>query len=229
MTGELLGREDVGEFLRGLQRSLEEKVGEVQENPSISGEEAFIEKFVVPHLYEYVEAHPGALDGRGRREVIRAESRASREKYRLPKVGCSLGHPFTKVMGVRPAKLFGLWRAGAKKSAGFQACPDLALGPPYKIVFECKYFKSDAESLPRETLVEYLYQAFFYRALPRREAARGRPEWDYEYGCLLAYDATRNRRLVRAWETVREGIEGGFWNAGNIFVMILPSGSRTGT
>jgi hypothetical protein len=133
-----------------------------------------------------------------------------------------------RIVRIRPsvffqADLFKLWSPGGKRVSGFEAWPDLTLTAPYKVVFECKYFKGEAaDPLAKHALVEYLYEAFFYRALPRREENEKGPGWDYEYSCLLAYDATRNHRLANAWAQVKDGIERNFWYAGNIFVMMLP-------
>jgi hypothetical protein len=71
-------------------------------------------------------------------------------------------------------------------------------------------------------LVSDIYQAFFYRGLPRVDATkRGHPEWDYDYACLLAYDASPDGTLVAAWEALDSSVRQSFWDGANIYVMIL--------
>ena len=60
----------------------------------------------------------------------------------------------------------------------------------------------------------------FYRGLPsiapRKEGEAG---WDYEFACLLAYDASENGELAALWDAVNA--KDTFWEGANIFIMIV--------
>jgi hypothetical protein len=103
-----------------------------------------------------------------------------------------------------------------------QAYPDFCLRPPFpfKIVFDAKYFLQNSRSAANKALVEGAYEVMFYRGLPFANARNAQePSWDYEYGCLLAYDASDDGVLESAWDSVR--CKDTFWDGGNIFVMIV--------
>ena len=71
----------------------------------------------------------------------------------------------------------------------------------HKIVFEGKYFSNGSLTYAQKELVGDIYQAFFYRGLPFvPQTRRGRAKWDYDYSCLLAYDASPMGTLKAAWE-----------------------------
>jgi hypothetical protein len=93
---------------------------------------------------------------------------------------------------------------------------------PHSIVFEGKYFANGSTGDASRELVSDIYQAFFYRGLPRVEASkRGHPKWDYDYACLLAYDASPNGTLLNAWDALPPSVKRCFWDGANIYVMIL--------
>ena len=71
-------------------------------------------------------------------------------------------------------------------------------------------------SLTIAALVAGIYEAMFYRGLPKED---DESLWNYDYGCLVAYDASKSRALHAAWEAVT--CKSDFWMGGNIFVMIL--------
>jgi hypothetical protein len=49
--------------------------------------------------------------------------------------------------------------------------------------------------------------------------------WDYDYACLLAYDASIDGSLQKAWNTINEAVRlEGLWDGANIYVMILRGG-----
>jgi hypothetical protein len=105
-----------------------------------------------------------------------------------------------------------------------QSCPDFALRKPFahSIVFEGKYFARGSKEYAARQLVADLYQAFFYRGLPSVEATkRGHPEWDYDYACLLAFDASPAGSLKDAWDSLGSSVKKSFWEGANIFVMII--------
>jgi hypothetical protein len=114
------------------------------------------------------------------------------------------------------------WKSG-RTNALKQSCPDIAIREPFpfKIVFEGKYFGKGNRVQAETALVTSVYQAFFYRALPYVPPHKTRPPWDYEYSCLLAYDASDDGSLQAAWKELPDTVRQGFWNGANIYVMIL--------
>jgi hypothetical protein len=68
-----------------------------------------------------------------------------------------------------------------------------------------------------------VYQCMFYRGQPPVPRTKTHTEWDYEFACLVAYDASKEQSLVKAWEAVRPEVRAGCWDSANIFVMVLPS------
>ena len=116
------------------------------------------------------------------------------------------------------------WKGEPNKQTS-QSAPDLALRNlfPFNIVFEIKYFADGGLGKAATELVTDLYQAFFYRALPYVKATESKPSWDYEYACLLAYDASPGGTLRQSWESLPPKVKSGFWNGANVYAMILRS------
>jgi len=237
-----LPRDEVKEFLQRLQTHLgtvlanrQDVIDTVTERARKNKggkdfEAALVEEFILKALHGLLaQSETQYLDGRQPRDVILAESvRARREKaYAAGSPVRTPGHPFQKAIAARAEKIFSRWQGGElnqRKSAVGQVCPDVALISPYRVVFECKYFKTAGLQIAKAALVEGLYEAFFYRAMPRQaRSMKHGAGWDYEYACFLAYDATPNHRLVNAWNAVKERVEENFWDDGNIFVMIFPT------
>jgi hypothetical protein len=116
------------------------------------------------------------------------------------------------------------WKGESNKQT-IQSGPDLALCKPFpfNILFEIKYFEKGGLEKAETELVNDLYQAFFYRALPYVKATERKPSWDYEYACLLAYDASPGGTLHQSWESLPPKVKSGFWNGANVYAMILRS------
>jgi hypothetical protein len=134
----------------------------------------------------------------------------------------ALKYPFTKQFSAVDKVVDSWWNG----SGGLDctANPDFALRfpCPYKVVGETKYFRKGGIDAAKTELVRSVYQCFYYRGLPIVPEAEKRPAWDYEYACLLAYDASGNGTLTRAWESVGPKVKAACWNGANIFVMLLP-------
>lgn len=135
-------------------------------------------------------------------------------------------HPFSKGIADRPQAIMRRWKGDPKKQTS-QSAPDLALRNPFpfNIVFEIKYFGDGGLEKATTELVTDLYQAFFYRALPYVEATESKPSWDYEYACLLAYDASPGGTLHQSWEGLPPKVKHRFWKGANVYAMILRSGA----
>ena len=76
-------------------------------------------------------------------------------------------------------------------------------------------------------LVKSIYQCFYYRGQPKVPASKTHAEWDYDYACLVAYDASESRNRIEAWICVNTNVEKECWNASNILAMVLPAPSNT--
>jgi hypothetical protein len=135
-------------------------------------------------------------------------------------------HPFSKLLSASAKDVAEKWREGKAQSLT-QACPDFALRDPFphKIVFEGKYFERGSFDKASRDLATDIYQAFFYRGLPYVPSKGSRAAWDYDFACLLAYDASLDRTLKSAWESLSHEVRKGFWEGANVYVMILAGGS----
>ena len=194
-------------------------------------EATMVVEFVLPGLNRFLaEQETQNLNGKKPEAVTLAEARSARPKYAVDTPVRTPGHPFQKVIAAKTTEIFARWKGGElnkPKSAFGQVCPDFALTSPYGVVFECKYFRTPGHEPATDALVKGLYETFFYRAMPPgRESRAGRTNWDYEYACFFAYDASENFRLVKAWDEVKKRVEEPFWSEGNIFVMMLPEKVR---
>jgi hypothetical protein len=188
-------------------------------------EAAFLNSFVLPALTNALRD-----DGLDREDACRAllnEYHPSMRDISLDGPARTVRHPFTKVLGGGASAIYSRWAQGS--AALTQSCPDFALREPcrHKIVFEGKYYSNGSLTYAQKELVSDIYQAFFYRGLPFvAETRRGRAAWDYDYACLLAYDASRGGTLKSAWEALPQTVQDSFWDGANIYVMILGGQGR---
>jgi hypothetical protein len=181
-------------------------------------ESAFLGEFILPQLEDFLKT-------RGDQTLVAQDPSsaicvgfAAPHKYRQ-RVSIE-GHPFGKI-ALKPEDLYRRWKE--KQIALIQSYPDITLLAPYRILFEGKYFKRNLKSPARTQLVSDLYETFFYRALPKLPASKKRLAWDYPYACFLAYDASEDGALLKAWNDLPEKVKKAFWENANIFVMILPA------
>ncbi len=184
-----------------------------------ASETAAVGALIVPALYEVIRR----IHGDEASQIVLSENEAARRELGLPdrNLTRALKHPFTKGKD-DPLKLFERWAHGKLPES---TCPDAALGPPYRVLFEAKYFAQDALSTAKRALVDGLYQTVFYRGLPQAEATnpRRKAHWHYEYGCFVAIDTTG--KLLEAWAQI-ERVADEFWRSANVYPVIvdLPRG-----
>jgi hypothetical protein len=234
-----LSREEVHDFLCRLQDYMRKELADregVKNKVSDAAkgkdyEASMVDEFVLPSLNHFLAEHDTQnLNGKKPEAVTLAESRSARSKYAVGSPVRTPGHPFQKVIAAKPKEIFARWKGGElnkPKSAFGQVCPDLALTSPYRVVIECKYFRTPGLQPATDALVKGLYETFFYRAMPPgRQSRAGGTSWNYEYACFFAYDASANLRLVKAWNEVKKRVEEPFWSEGNIFVMMIPEEAR---
>jgi hypothetical protein len=139
-------------------------------------------------------------------------------------------YPFRKILGSEPSEIYQGWKNPEKgRPALMRSCPDFSLRDPFphSILFEGKYFRSGGSKFAQGQLVTNIYQAFFYRGLPRLAATKKHPEWNYDYACLMAYDASPKGTLISAWTELPPQTRRSFWKGANVYVMILrPPGQQ---
>jgi hypothetical protein len=194
---------------------------EVQNNnPSKIRENIFL-YHMLPYIYEHMQTVPGIGPAEARTSLLC--------EYHSKVPNISSGNPFRRSghpFGKNPRRDFDAIMQSWTKTPGTiplnQAYPDFCFRPPFpfQIVFDAKYFFQNGETAANKALVEGVYEAAFYRGLPSAPAKNSfEPSWDYEYGCLMAYDASDNGALENAWDSVK--CKSVFWDGANIFVMII--------
>jgi hypothetical protein len=185
-------------------------------------ESAFTNHFLIPRIFDVVSERVGKSNAR---QCVLSEYVVMRKDYcwdASPQRQAR--HPFSKGIADKPRAIMRRWKGDPNKQT-IQSAPDLALRNPlpFNIVFEIKYFDSGGSDKAETELVTNLYQAFFYRALPYVSPTKRYPTWDYEYACLLAFDASPGGTLQQSWESLPAKVKLGFWEGANVYAMILRS------
>ena len=185
-------------------------------------EGAFLNHYVADLLHNFISKYPG-MDPDKARQALLSESHKQIPLIASGPASRREPHPFKKVLGARSAEVIKQWKGQTPGSPVVQSCPDLALRCPfpYKVVFEGKYFRKGGIQAAESTLARDIYQAFFYLGLSYLPETKTHPAWDYDYACLLAYDATDEGSLLKAWEGIDPLVKRGCWEGANIYVMIL--------
>lgn len=189
-----------------------------------SAEHAFTRGIALPMINEELTGTFG-LSQADAREALLSEGWANFKSISSNTPARTVRHPFDKAMASDAWTIYQKWMKKTARLPLTQSCPDFALRPPapHKVVFESKYFAGGSSNKAARDLVEDLYQAFFYRALPPTDNHQKRP-WDYDYGCLFAFDASIDGAFRDAWEALDQDVKDGFWDGANVYVMML-SGS----
>ncbi len=221
-------REGAWTFLKGLEQHLGKNISPavvrefIRESKGSNYEFDFVNAFMLSSISEYLRQTLSPADAV---KAFLAESVVAR------KTGLASGTPaganrhlFTKVLGVSAKTLVDMWWGTGKKKPLAQSCPDWAFRSPcqHTVVFECKLFRKGGMDAAKTELVKSIYQCFYYRGQPKVPASGKHTEWDYDYACLVVYDASESGSLVKAWKCVDAKVEKECWNASNIFVMVLP-------
>jgi len=188
-------------------------------------ESAFLNSFVLPALHQHLQQYSSLTAEQAKAALL------NEYHHTMPDLSCrspirAKKHPFKKTLGTSAEAIYREWTDPTRNCGLTQSCPDFALTKPFahSMVFEGKYFRKGSAEYAAKQLVTDIYQAFFYRGLPRVESTKqGHPEWDYDYGCLLAYDASPGGTLANAWDNLPSNVKKSFWDGANIYVMILRS------
>lgn len=193
-----------------------------------SPEGAFLNRFVVPILFDQIRESAGLSDEQARQALLN-EYHRSMPRYSTHSPIRATKHPFRKALGLQPDSIYASWKDPERNFGLTQSCPDFATRAPFAhaIMFEGKYYAGGTKDYARRELVKDIYQAFFYRGLPPVAATRrGHPEWNYDYVCLLAFDSSPTGSLKQAWDELDAKVRSAFWDGANIFVMILGGEGR---
>jgi hypothetical protein len=184
-------------------------------------EQAFLNHYGLPEIHNFLKQQP-YMDSSIARNALLSENVKGMGEYASASPSRSEDHPFTKKLGIRANKIYQKWLGNEPGKELAQSCPDIAISNPHKVLFEGKYFfgNKSIETASRE-LVEDLYQAFFYLGMPSVPSKGAKPSWDYDYACLLAFDASTQGTLLEAWKALPSHVRKGFWGGANIYVMIL--------
>ena len=187
-----------------------------------SPEHAFTRGMILPKIHTFLTDVTG-LSTKQAREAFLAESCANYRELSTNTPARTVRHPFNKALVSDAPSIYRKWAKETKSKPLTQSCPDFALRSPcpHKIVFEAKYFKSPNRKAAERELVAGLYQAFFYRALPPVDPRKDGRTWDYDYACLIAYDASPRGVFKAAWDELHPDVRKGFSNGANVYAMIL--------
>ena len=216
LEGELRTRLPAPTAMKALMAGPEYRDG----SPSKIRENVYLYQ-ILPRICEYMQKVPGIGPAEVHASVLceyhsKVPGIASGNPFRR------IGHPFRKNFGLSADEIMKTWTKPPGALPPNQAYPDLCLRSPFpfKIVFDAKYFTQNDESAANKALVEGAYEVMFYRGLPAVAArTTSEPNWDYDYGCLLAYDASDGGVFEMAWRSVT--CKRTFWDGANIFVMIV--------
>ena len=187
-------------------------------------EGAFLNEFVIAKMHGFLKEKQ-ELGAEGACQALLSESYRDHPGTASGTPASEFKHPFTKALGVTAPSVVAQWWGKSGKSPVSQSCPDLAFRAPcrYKVVFEAKYFRDGGIPAAKTALAAGIYQCFFYLGLPRHEGTKKHAEWNYDFACLLIFDATESGSVSAAWKDVHPDVEQGCWEGANIYVMVLPS------
>ncbi|MGC1649905.1 MAG: hypothetical protein WA741_29115 [Candidatus Sulfotelmatobacter sp.] len=176
----------------------------------------------LPVVFGLLQTRSGLSLEQARRALLNEYHRT------MPDISCQSPirwerHPFRKVLGASASDIYRGWANPDTGHALTQSCPDFSLRDPFphSILFEGKYFPRGSLEFAQRQLVALIYQAFFYRGLPRLAPNKKHPEWSYDYACLMAYDGSPGATLSSAWKELPARTQRSFWEGANVYVMIL--------
>jgi hypothetical protein len=183
-------------------------------------EAIFVDEFVINNVSSALEKFGGMDKAKAARSLLYEFYRTT-EHQGISTQTCSRAprSPFSKrTLAMTSDGVFDYWR-----NKGFdRASPDFRLREPFpfKILFEAKYFPPSAAS-PSRLLVDLIREAFLYRCLPYAFPATEKPEWDSDFACAIAYDATADGSCSKAWLSIPEEVRRSFWDGANLHVIVL--------
>lgn len=184
-------------------------------------ENRFIYHFIVHPLNIHMQSLPGIGAAEAKRALL-CEYHAKVSDIASGNAFRRAGAPFGKSRGKSTSEIIQDWMKPRSTFPINQAYPDLALRRPFphSIVFDVKYFDSNNVSKAEDDLVNGVYEAMHYRGLPNVASRTDKDQgWGYDYGCLLAYDASDDGILASTWQAVVA--KEAFWEGANVYIMII--------
>jgi hypothetical protein len=188
-------------------------------------ENAFLYSFLLPIVFDEAMAFTGLSSEIVRQSLLceyhaRVPHLASQNAFR------SVGHPFAKGFGKSAAEIIKGWRKSRGTWPLNQAYPDFALQKPFplRMVFDAKYFEKESAAAAEKALVEGIHEVTFYRGLPATTQSGDRSDWGYDFGCLIAYDASEGGYLADAWKSVSHNDT--FWFGANVHAIVVRGDSE---
>ena len=182
-------------------------------------EVAFLQQFIVTNIYGFLVGQVGLPPSDAKKAVMAegadhlagaSDTPYSRDKY-----------PFQKsiVKALSDAQVEWWQPTGRTRNA----CPDIALRHPcpYRVVIEGKLFRGKGVAAARRALVEGIFEASFYRGLPTLLKGKDETTDSYEFGCFLAYDASPDGQMWKAWSEINEQVRTSIWNTLFTHVMVF--------
>ena len=186
-------------------------------------EDAFLNEFAVPLVFEHMQ-HVQGVSVDDAKESLLLEYYRYMKEFSLNTPARTLRHPLSKTI-LSAENLIRKWRGELKPQINelTQPCPDFAFVQPFphSVVFEGKYFDKKTIRAAEKDFSEGFYETFFYLSCPEVEAAVKRPNWNYNFACFFAYDASEEGLLANVWEGFPEHVKSGFWEGASVYLMIL--------
>ncbi len=167
---------------------------------------AFLNTYVLPVLHGHLQKTSGLATEQAREALLNEFHRTMLRRFRLSRRSVPSAIRLWKSLGAKPAEtIYRQWKDPKNNFGLTQSCPDFALGWPFPhsvLVFEGKYWQKALKMPPLAPARDMTFtSAFFYRGLPQVEATKqGHPEWNYDYACLIAFDASPQGALVQKAE-----------------------------
>ncbi|MGO9641091.1 MAG: hypothetical protein ACLP1Y_07300 [Candidatus Acidiferrales bacterium] len=225
LNGKLLGPADMESWIRRTVAAA--KTDNKQKHLRLP-EAAFLNGQALPVLFDLLISYAGLSGEQAQQALLSEYHRSTPNLARQSPIRWER-HPFRKILGARASDIYQGWASPDKGGALTESCPDFSLRDPFphSILFEGKYFPRGSLEFAQRQLVTYIYQAFFYRGLPRLAAAKRHPECNYDYACLMAYDASPTGTLTSAWTALHPRTRPSFWEGANVYVMILRGSPAT--
>jgi hypothetical protein len=180
----------------------------------------FFKNHVVPAVHRFLMA--GGLSHEAATQALLAEGYLDLKDFASGTPASGEIYPYKKTLAATLKSARKDWWGNGKVLSN--SCPDLAVRLPGgpSVVFEGKLFRTGGPDAAKSAIVTGLYECFFYRALPTLMNSKEPNSSGYDYACFLAYDASPLSSLRRAWKDINRDIERSFWEALNIYVMIVP-------
>ena len=191
-------------------------------------EDAFLNGFAMPLIFDYIRDKCG-MSADHVRHGLMSESFRWIPEFASYSPKRPISHPLCKKIQSK-SDIAKKWLGELSPDINplTQACPDFAFNDPipHRIIGEGKYFDGHGENAAKNALAEAFYETFFYGAQPSTQGRGNQPDWNFDYACLLAYDASEKGEMFKFWNSLNAEVKKGFWKGANVYMMII-RGERT--